>query len=253
MNTSSGSTSDEANGEQCTNIISIEEFNALVEQTRQLQVRLDELELQQNEDVPISIAPLKQSHLGYRESRNRRRSSALNESMVEELYDTFELPPDTYTLLMTQPIYSIPFLAGFIAPLLAASCLILAFINELDQKSHGNPFGVPAGVRNPVRAAQFLGVIVGILMESEIPTGLTIIGKGAEQQGGEVALRWSRLVATSLLRMTIGYLFICCLFLTVSSHRVRTSYWSDAFELINVMIYSFGNQMRISIVFLIRQ
>lgn len=214
-------------GDERINTVSLEEFNALVEQTRQLQVRLDELELQQKtdeEDEPTSIATLKQSNqgdnhhlIGPRKSRNRRRSSGLTESMVEEMYDTFELPPDTYTLLMTQPIYSIPFLAGFIAPLLAASCLILAFINELDQKSYGNPFGVPAGVRNPVRAAQFLGVIVGILMESEIPTGLTIIGKGAEQKDDENGMQWGRLVVTSLLRMTIGYLFICCLFLTVST------------------------------------
>lgn len=138
----------------------------------------------------------------------------MTESQVEQLYDDFELPEDTYTLLMTAPVWSLPFWAGFVAPTLSTACLVLAFKNELDNVTKGNPFGVPAGIRTSVQVAQYLGVIIGILMEQEIPQGLVIIGKGAEQErhGG---IRWGRILMPSLLRMTIGYLFVCCLFLTV--------------------------------------
>jgi hypothetical protein len=160
------------------------------------------------------------------------------ESQVENLDDDFELPADTYTLLMTAPVCSIPFFAGFIAPALSASCVILVFINEIDKGTTGNPFGVPAGVSSGVRVAQYLGVIIGILMEQEIPQGLLIIGKGAEQE--QDGIRWSRLILTSLLRMTIGYLYICCLFLTVMQEEsVLTIFFGKCKSCLDIQLDSF--------------
>lgn len=50
----------------------------------------------------------------------------------------------------------------------------------------------------------------------EIPTGLEIIGKGAEQEmSGGTKFSMKRIVFSSLLRLAVGYLFLLCLFLVV--------------------------------------
>lgn len=73
------------------------------------------------------------------------------------LYDTFELPESTFTLLITQPFLSIQFLTGLLACALALFCLILVLIDEMDKGTDDNPFGLPAGVTTPTRIAQYLG------------------------------------------------------------------------------------------------
>jgi hypothetical protein len=53
-------------------------------------------------------------------------------------------------------------------------------------------------------------------MEEEIPIGLESLGKGLKQDnslGGGYDMR--KIVLSSILRLTIGYLFLLCLFLTV--------------------------------------
>jgi hypothetical protein len=192
--------------------VTLAEFNALSDQTKRIQARLEELEQQRNEKEHTSL--LDEDTVEANKDRDVAVNRLLTESQVEELYDDFELPADTYTLLMTEPIWSVPFFAGFIAPSISAACLILAFQNEWDNGSPGNPLGVPAGIRSSVRAAQFLGVSIGILTEEEIPTALVIIGKRAEQER-HAGIAWHRILLPSILRMCIGYMFIFCLFLTV--------------------------------------
>ena len=58
---------------------------------------------------------------------------------------------------------SIPFFTGIISGFLSVTCLTLAFKNELDNGSVGNPFGLPAGVRTEVRIAQYMGIIIGVV------------------------------------------------------------------------------------------
>ena len=81
----------------------------------------------------------------------------LTESAVEDKYDEYELPESTYTLLMTQPIISIPFATGLLGACLSLWYLALALKNELDNGEKGNPLGMPAGVQSEVRVAQYLG------------------------------------------------------------------------------------------------
>eukprot|EP00804_Cyclotella_cryptica_P006488 CCRYP_012786-RC/>CCRYP_012786-RC protein AED:0.10 eAED:0.10 QI:1112/0.72/0.91/1/0.81/0.83/12/549/753 len=129
-----------------------------------------------------------------------------------DLYDTFELPDSTFTLLITHHFLSIPFFTGMIACALALMCLILVFINELEKGTIDNPFALPAGVTTEVRVAQF----VGVLMEEEIPLGLEIMGEGIkhdESRGNGFKLR--NILLSSFLRLTVGYFFLLTLFLTV--------------------------------------
>jgi len=88
---------------------------------------------------------------------------------------TYELPESTYTLMITENICSLSFLAAIVACTIAIFSLVIVLINELDNGDEDNPLGLPAGVTREVRMAQFLGVIIGVLMEEEIPLGLEIL------------------------------------------------------------------------------
>lgn len=86
---------------------------------------------------------------------------------------------------------------------------------------------MPPGVQMPLRVVQYIGAIVGIWMESEIPNGLEIIGKGAEQLRNANRMRWWRILLPSMIRLVIGYLFIICLFLSmVQSRDVLSVFWN---------------------------
>ena len=83
-------------------------------------------------------------------------------------------------------------------------------------------------------------------MEDEIPTGLELIGKSAEQAKvsatrskaeiltGQVTTRrfsTSRIVLPALLRLGIGYLFLCCLFLVVVQESTVLDIFFDVLAL----------------------
>lgn len=62
----------------------------------------------------------------------------------------------------------------------------------------------------------FTGVMIGVLMEEEVPLGLEIIGKCVEQNMmGRRPFKMRKVIFSSILRMVVGYLFLTCLFLTV--------------------------------------
>ena len=88
----------------------------------------------------------------------------ITESKVENMYDEYELPESTYSLLMTEKVLSIPFGVGIVASFLSLFALILALKNELDNGEEGNILGLPAGVPSEVRMAQYLGLIIGVLV-----------------------------------------------------------------------------------------
>ena len=64
---------------------------------------------------------------------------------------------------------------------------------------------------------QFVGVIIGVLMDDEIPTGLELIGKALEQKkdGNNKVFSMCRVCFSSLLRISIGAMFLTCLFFVV--------------------------------------
>ena len=60
------------------------------------------------------------------------------------------------------------------------------------------------------------GVMIGVLMEEEVPLGLEIIGKCVEQNMmGRRPFKMRKVIFSSILRMVVGYLFLTCLFMTV--------------------------------------
>lgn len=133
-------------------------------------------------------------------------------------FHKYELPLSTYTFLITERVVSKPFCMGIVALSLSAMSLSIVLINEVNNGTADSPYGLPAGVPTEVRIAQYLGIIIGVLMEEEVPLGLEILGKAVEQKmfefGREPFKLW-KVVLSSFLRMSVGYLFLACLFFTV--------------------------------------
>ncbi|KAL7469751.1 hypothetical protein ACHAXS_010855 [Conticribra weissflogii] len=150
-------------------------------------------------------------------SRNGRDADDEKENVSIEDDGTYELPESTYTLIITENVCSLSFLAAVVACAIAMISLVIVLTNELDNGDADNPLGLPAGVNPEVRMAQFLGVVIGVLMEEEIPLGLEIIAHGLVAQKTTSGEKYSfnRIVMSSLLRLGIGYLFLLTLFLTV--------------------------------------
>ncbi len=93
----------------------------------------------------------------------RQRSFDDEIEEVEHKFDDFEFPESTFTFLVAEPILSSPFAVGCVTYAMSLTCLALALKNELDNGTVDNPHGIAEVTRN-VRATQFLGIIVGVLM-----------------------------------------------------------------------------------------
>ena len=80
-----------------------------------------------------------------------------------------------------------------------------------------NPLGLPVDVSPIVRGTQFLGVMIGVLMEDEIPQGLELLaisvnGNFLHHTSGRIH---KRVIASSLLRLVVGYMYLTSLFVNV--------------------------------------
>ena len=94
-----------------------------------------------------------------------RRRTTIEEDVeeVEQRYDDFDLPESTFTFLIAEPMMSTSFGVGCVSYGMSLACLVLALKNELDNGTDDNPYGIAEVTRN-VRAVQFLGIIIGVLM-----------------------------------------------------------------------------------------
>jgi len=75
------------------------------------------------------------------------------------------LPESTFSLLITHPPNSVPFMFAAFSMALSISCLTLTLLSSIQNGSRGNWLGIPGGVDPEVRAAQFLGKLVFQLFE----------------------------------------------------------------------------------------
>eukprot|EP00585_Thalassiosira_rotula_P005858 CAMPEP_0196159518 /NCGR_PEP_ID=MMETSP0910-20130528/46361_1 /TAXON_ID=49265 /ORGANISM="Thalassiosira rotula, Strain GSO102" /LENGTH=684 /DNA_ID=CAMNT_0041424439 /DNA_START=132 /DNA_END=2186 /DNA_ORIENTATION=+ len=131
--------------------------------------------------------------------------------LYESERDPVNLPESTHTLFFTHPVCSVPF--GFATAIVVISigCLVLAFSDNFSSGSNpGNRFGIPANVDFQVRVAQYLAIVIALLMEEEIPTGaylLRMIPSSAFQKKFP-GRSYKRFVASALLRVVLGYIFL---------------------------------------------
>ena len=113
------------NNESNNAIPSWAEFNALAQQTKAMQERIDTIEKQQQHQ-PAPLVDEGVGLLGSDEDNKSRRLSHLTESQVDAKYDEYELPESSYSLLMTEKVLSVPFFTGIFSAFLSMFALILA-------------------------------------------------------------------------------------------------------------------------------
>ncbi|KAL7554378.1 hypothetical protein ACHAWF_018209 [Thalassiosira exigua] len=104
--------------------------------------------------------------------------------------EPLRLPPSTHTLLFAQPLCSTPFLFSAGILLLSYASLFLVAYNDLlgGENDPINPFDIPVNVTTAVRGAQYLAILVALLMEED--------------------MNYHAFVASSILRIVMGYLFL---------------------------------------------
>ena len=131
--------------------------------------------------------------------------------------DPIELTRSTHSLLFTEPINSLPFAFALVIVLVSYTCLFLACHNNMQDGSKGNLLNVPFGVAVDVRIAQYLSLVIGLLMEEEIPAALFLLRQVPKSSLRQTTpkLNYSRFVFTAIVRLLMGYAFLINMFLVV--------------------------------------
>ena len=87
------------------------------------------------------------------------------ESFFESEPEPVAFPESTHTILFMFPICSYPFAFAFIIAVISVACLVMSLVDVLSAASPGNALGAPANVSIQVKAAQYLGIFIALLME----------------------------------------------------------------------------------------
>lgn len=129
------------------------------------------------------------------------------------------LPESTHTLLFTEPIHSKAFQFSFAIAALSILCLLLALLSN-DYLKYGSS-ALPANVGGAVKAAQYASIIVALLMEDEIPTGLFLLRRVSKKyfKSNFSELKYYKFVASCVLRILMGYLFLLNVLLILMQAR----------------------------------
>lgn len=75
--------------------------------------------------------------------------------------EKYKLPESTFSLFITHHPFSVPFAFAVFTTALSTCCLGLTLAESVSTGTQGNVLGIPGGVSDAVRAAQFFGAIVG--------------------------------------------------------------------------------------------
>ncbi|KAL7552728.1 hypothetical protein ACHAWF_015965 [Thalassiosira exigua] len=165
--------------------------------------------------------------------------------------DPITLTQSTHSLLFTERARSVPFAFAlglslwilislsvpfaFALGILAMTdvCLVLALFNNLDGWNPRNPLNVPVGVTLDVKIAQYLAILIGLLMEEEIPESLYLLRMINERtlRQREPNMKYGRFVFSSLLRIFNGYLFLLNMFVVVVQSEGVIDIFFDAMAL----------------------
>lgn len=142
------------------------------------------------------------------------RSEGVKNSDDDDNATKFKLPESTFTMIITENIFSGGFLMAIFAQLLSLICLFLAFNSQKGEGEVGNPLGLGPDVSREVDVTRYIAILVAVLNESEIPTALEIIGKGI-QQSNPKTISMKRIVLSSFMRLLLGYVFLMTVFVSV--------------------------------------
>eukprot|EP00984_Skeletonema_dohrnii_P027544 scaffold17096_cov84-Skeletonema_dohrnii-CCMP3373.AAC.3 len=113
-------------------------------------------------------------------------------------------PESSHSFLFTEPVKSIPFVFSLLIASMTYACLFIALINNVVNKD------VPVNVSTCVRAAQYIGILIALLMEEEIPTALFLLKRISKPilHSKFPELCYWKFVGSCILRFSMGYLFL---------------------------------------------
>jgi len=133
----------------------------------------------------------------------------------KESADPLHLPESSHSLLFTESVWSLPFWFAAAIAALSCSCLGLAFAYNISDGTKSNPFAVPVNISTSVRIAQYLSVVVALLMEEEIPTGLYLLREITEKDFRKrlSGKKYRSFVLAAVVRLLSGYFFLINVFL----------------------------------------
>ena len=170
-----------------------------------------------DEDVTISRRYTTNTLDDYTDDNNNCNNE-LDEKTTQDMSNPFEgyieeaitFPQSTHSWLFTESFFSIPFAFAVGMVALSYISLILALLNVFEEGEPGNPFGVPEQVPTSVRIAQYLAMIIALIMEEEIPTGLYLLRLITKKSLHNTfpRMKFSRFVAAAIVRLVMGYLFL---------------------------------------------
>lgn len=131
--------------------------------------------------------------------------------------DPIELTQSTHSLLFSEPINSLPFAFALIIVLMSYTCLILACWNNMQGGYQGNRLNAPMGVEVDVRIAQYLSLVIGLLMEEEIPSALYMLRQISKTSLMQKTpqIKYGKFIFAAIVRLIMGYFFLINMFLVV--------------------------------------
>eukprot|EP00970_Alexandrium_tamarense_P018127 scaffold13320_cov215-Alexandrium_tamarense.AAC.11 len=132
--------------------------------------------------------------------------------------EPIHIPQSSHSLLFTEEVCSLSFAFGLGIMVLSFLSLILALLNNLGKGEPGNLLGIPVQVDSSVRGAQYLAIIIGMLLEEEIPQSfylLRMIPKHSLKQRFSRMKYW-QFVLSATIRLMMGYIFISNMFLVIA-------------------------------------
>lgn len=157
----------------------------------------------------------------YSETHDNKTTTKSNNRSIEEsstlVRGDIKLPESTFTLFVVASPWSPSVLLAVVSASLSLICLAFSLVYCFSNGNYMNPLGLPVDVSPIVRGTQFLGVMIGVLMEDEIPQGLELLaisinGNFLHHTTGRIH---KRVIASSLLRLVVGYMYLTSLFVNV--------------------------------------
>jgi len=163
-----------------------------------------------------------------------RVDAVVDRSSIIGYEDPIVLTQSTHSFLFTEPTFSLPFLFALGIVMLSYTCLVLALYNNIaDGNSPGNFMNVPVGVTIDVKVAQYLSLLVGLIMEEEIPEALYLLRMISERTLHNRApnLHFGKFAFCAVVRIVMGYLFYFNMFTVVAQSTAVIEIFFDVLAL----------------------
>ncbi|KAL7549657.1 hypothetical protein ACHAWF_012923 [Thalassiosira exigua] len=144
-----------------------------------------------------------------------------------------QIPESTHAQFFTKPVGSTPFLFALSVVAISVICLTQALVNNLEDVEDDNKLNAPANVTKSVRIAQYTSILIALLMEEEIPTGLhllrTVTKPAFERKFPTKS--YFRFVLSNILRILLGYLFLVNVFVILAQATAVLDIFYDVLAL----------------------